>query len=160
MTIPEAAHLILQAASLARPADLFVLDMGEPVRVLDLARDVIRLSGQDWSRARIEFIGLRPGEKLHESLFYDSEAVEPTEHPKIRRVAQKALATSPRLVADELLRLAESGDEFSVRLQLMDAVRSEGAAASPRPWTAYPIGSPATRAHLARSGASSIAHLP
>ena len=85
MTIPEAAWLILDAAALGRNGDLFVLDMGEPVRVMDLAHDLIRLAGRDPSSQPIETIGLRPGEKLHEELFYDIESVEPTESVNVRR---------------------------------------------------------------------------
>ena len=86
MTIPEASRLILEAALMGEPGDLFVLDMGEPVRILDLARDLARLAGRDPDSVPIEYIGLRPGEKLHESLFYDREATEPTMHPKVIRV--------------------------------------------------------------------------
>jgi FlaA1/EpsC-like NDP-sugar epimerase len=146
MTIPEAVHLILQAASLARSADLFVLDMGEPVRVLDLARDVLRLAGQEPNPARIEFTGMRPGEKLHERLFYESEAVEPTDHPRIQRVAQKALTTSPRAVAESLLRRVEAGDELGLRRQLMNYVRGLDPGA-PRPFYVKPARRPSvTRA--------------
>ena len=73
MTIPEAAWLILDAAALGPNGDLFVLDMGEPVRILDLARDLVRLAGRDPDSQPIEIVGLRPGEKLHEELFYDME---------------------------------------------------------------------------------------
>ena len=85
MTIPEAAWLILDAAALGRDGDLFVLDMGEPVRIMDLARDLVRLAGRDPDSQPIEIVGLRPGEKLHEELFYDAEAVEPTEVAKVLR---------------------------------------------------------------------------
>ena len=85
MTIPEAAWLILDAAALGRGADLFVLDMGEPIRILDLARDLVRLAGRDPDSHPIEIIGLRPGEKLHEELFYDAEQVEPTMSSKVLR---------------------------------------------------------------------------
>jgi FlaA1/EpsC-like NDP-sugar epimerase len=78
MTIPEAAWLILDAAALGRTGDLFVLDMGEPVRIMDLAHDLVRLAGRDPDAQPIEITGLRPGEKLHEELFYDAERVEPT----------------------------------------------------------------------------------
>src|SRR6185295_7282530 len=71
MTIPEASRLILDAAALGRGADLFVLDMGEPIRIMDLAHDLVRLAGRDPDSQPIEIIGLRPGEKLHEELFYD-----------------------------------------------------------------------------------------
>ena len=79
MTIPEASRLILDAAALGRGADLFVLDMGEPIRIMDLAHDLVRLAGRDPDSQPIEIIGLRPGEKLHEELFYDTEQVEPTD---------------------------------------------------------------------------------
>jgi FlaA1/EpsC-like NDP-sugar epimerase len=85
MTIPEACRLILDAAALGKQGDLFVLDMGEPVKVLDLARDLVRLSGRDPESQPFEIVGLRPGEKLHEELFYASEEVEPTGAPKVLR---------------------------------------------------------------------------
>jgi len=83
MTIPEAARLVLQAQAIGRPGDIFVLEMGEPVRIVDLARKMIALSGVP---ADIEFVGLRPGEKLHESLTTDAESLMPTEREKILRV--------------------------------------------------------------------------
>ena len=90
MTIPEASRLILEASLLGEPGDLFVLDMGEPVRIVDLARDLARLAGRDPDSVPIEYIGLRPGEKLHEALFYDAESIEPTEHPKVLRARDRA----------------------------------------------------------------------
>lgn len=88
MLISEAAQLVLQAGLMAREGDeggkVFVLDMGEPVRIADLARDMIRLSGFSEDDIRIEFIGLRPGEKLYEELLADGEATLPTPHPKLR----------------------------------------------------------------------------
>ncbi len=84
MTIPEAVQLVLQAATMGRGGDVFVLDMGEPIRILDLARDLIRLSGQEEGRdIAIEYIGLRKGEKLHEDLFYEGEAHLKSEYDKI-----------------------------------------------------------------------------
>ena len=85
MTIPEASRLILEASLIGEAGDLFVLDMGEPVRIVDLARDLARLAGRDPDSVPIRYIGLRPGEKLHESLFYDAESIEPTRHPKVLR---------------------------------------------------------------------------
>ena len=82
MTIPEAAWLILDAAALANPGDLFALDMGEPVRILDLARDLARLSGRDPDSVPIKVTGLRKGEKLHEELFYDQEHVRDHRDPQ------------------------------------------------------------------------------
>ncbi|MBX6316223.1 MAG: polysaccharide biosynthesis protein, partial [Isosphaeraceae bacterium] len=85
MTIPEAAQLVLQAGAQGGGGEIFVLDMGEPVKVLDLARDMIRLSGQAEGRdVQIVFTGLRPGEKLYEELYDDGEELLATAHPKIR----------------------------------------------------------------------------
>ncbi len=84
MTIPEASQLVLQAASMGRGGEIFVLDMGQPVKIVDLARDMIRLSGLEPDLdIRIEFTGLRPGEKMFEELHNDSENVERTRHPMI-----------------------------------------------------------------------------
>ncbi len=88
MSIPEAVELILQANAHARPADVLILDMGEPVRILDLARNVIRLSGfRPDSDIRIDITGLRPGEKLHEELHAPSESLEASGIEKIHRLA-------------------------------------------------------------------------
>ncbi|WIM05141.1 MAG: polysaccharide biosynthesis protein [Candidatus Nitricoxidivorans perseverans] len=89
MLIPEAAQLVLQAGLMAAEekkngGKIFVLDMGEPVRIADLARDMIRLSGFSEDDIRIEFTGLRPGEKLYEELLADGESTLPTPHPKLR----------------------------------------------------------------------------
>jgi FlaA1/EpsC-like NDP-sugar epimerase len=84
MTVPEAAQLVLQAGAMGSGDEIFVLDMGEPVRIQDLARDLIRLSGLDEQDIRIEFTGLRPGEKLHEELLLDRETTLPTPHPRLR----------------------------------------------------------------------------
>ncbi len=84
MTIPESVHLVLQAATMGRGGEVFVLDMGEPIRILDLARDLIRLSGQEEGRdIEIEYCGLRKGEKLHEELFDEREVPLMSEHKKI-----------------------------------------------------------------------------
>jgi FlaA1/EpsC-like NDP-sugar epimerase len=86
MTIPEAVHLVLQASVMGRGGEVFVLDMGEPIKVADLARNMIVLAGLVPGKdVSIIFTGLRPGEKLYEELFEDSEQVEPTTHPKIHR---------------------------------------------------------------------------
>jgi FlaA1/EpsC-like NDP-sugar epimerase len=83
MTIPEACQLILQAGAMGRGGEIFVLDMGEPVKIVDLARDLIRLSGYDEDAIPITFTGMRPGEKLFEELSFDAEKAEKTRHPKI-----------------------------------------------------------------------------
>jgi FlaA1/EpsC-like NDP-sugar epimerase len=84
MSIPEAAQLVLQAGCMGQGGEVLVLDMGEPVRIVDLARNMIRLSGFTEAQIGIEFTGLRPGEKLYEELLADSEFTRPTHHPKIR----------------------------------------------------------------------------
>jgi FlaA1/EpsC-like NDP-sugar epimerase len=93
MTIPEAVQLVLQAAALGEQGEVFVLDMGEPVRVFDLATDLIRLSGlEPHEDIEVRFTGTRPGEKLFEELFFTGADVTPTNHPKILR-ARDAEAT-------------------------------------------------------------------
>jgi len=84
MSIPEAAQLVLQAAAQEESGQIFVLDMGEPVKIVDLARSMIRLSGYTEAQIAIEFTGLRPGEKLYEELLADAEQTLPTPHPKLR----------------------------------------------------------------------------
>ncbi|MDH5212109.1 MAG: polysaccharide biosynthesis protein, partial [Betaproteobacteria bacterium] len=84
MSIPEAAQLVLQAALMGKGGEIFVLDMGEPVRIVELARQLIRLSGLAEDDIRIEYTGLRPGEKLYEELLADAEHTLPTPHPKLR----------------------------------------------------------------------------
>ena len=127
MTIPEAAWLILDASALGRDGDLFVLDMGEPVRVLDLARDLVRLAGRDPESQPIQVIGLRPGEKLHEELFYDAEDVEPTASAKVLRTNSTPAPASVRDDVRHLLTLATGGGEADLRTALLDYVRAHDA---------------------------------
>lgn len=84
MTIPEAAQLVIQAGAMAKGGEIFVLDMGEPVKILDLARDLIKQSGfEPDTDIKIEFTGLRPGEKLYEELLMAEEGLKETKHEKI-----------------------------------------------------------------------------
>jgi FlaA1/EpsC-like NDP-sugar epimerase len=96
MTIPEAARLVLQAAATGETGQVLVLDMGEPVRILDLARQLIRLAGHTEEEIGIEFSGLRPGEKLYEELLADNETTVPTAVPRLRvaRLAEDAQAAA------------------------------------------------------------------
>lgn len=101
MSIPEAAQLVLQAGSMGQGGEIFVLDMGEPVRIAELARDMIRLAGYTEQQIEIRYTGLRPGEKLYEELLADSEMTLPTPHPKVR--VAKAVEPAAGWL-DELLR--------------------------------------------------------
>ena len=100
MSIPEASQLVLEAAAMGVGGEIFVLDMSKPVRIADLARDMIRLSGRSEEDVRIVFTGLRPGEKLHEELLSNEEHARPTHHPKLR--IAKARPVPPGWL-DELL---------------------------------------------------------
>jgi FlaA1/EpsC-like NDP-sugar epimerase len=127
MTIPEASRLILEAALIGTTGDLFVLDMGEPVRIVDLARDLARLAGRDPDSVPIQYIGLRPGEKLHESLFYDSETIEPTAHPKVllaRGGAGASAAAGADVIAelDALVAVGAAGDHDGTRSRLAETL--------------------------------------
>jgi FlaA1/EpsC-like NDP-sugar epimerase len=100
MITSEAVSLVLQAAAIGRGGDLFVLDMGKPVRILDVAKEFIRLKGLEGDvDIPIVFSGLRPGERLFEALYYEQEAVEPTNHPSVMR----AIDGAPRMELSELL---------------------------------------------------------
>jgi FlaA1/EpsC-like NDP-sugar epimerase len=119
MSIPEAAQLVLQAALMGKGGEIFVLDMGEPVRIVDLARQLIRLSGLSEDDVRIEFTGLRPGEKLYEELLADAESTLRTPHPKLR-VARANASANGTLVEDVLawIAAARDPDANAVREQL------------------------------------------
>jgi FlaA1/EpsC-like NDP-sugar epimerase len=108
MTIPEASRLVLQAQAIGAPGDIFVLEMGEPVRIVDLARKMIALSGVP---ADIAYTGLRPGEKLHEELITKTERLFPTEREKILRVDRvEVLEPEFERHIAELIRCAAEGD--------------------------------------------------
>ena len=101
MSIPEAAQLVLQAGCMGLGGEIFVMDMGEPVKIVDLARDMIRLSDLSEDEIKIVYTGLRPGEKLFEELLADDEHTRPTPHPKLR--VAKARDAQPREWVDELV---------------------------------------------------------
>jgi FlaA1/EpsC-like NDP-sugar epimerase len=122
MLIPEAAQLVLQAGLMAAQdaegGRVFVLDMGEPIRIVDLARDMIRLSGFSEDEIKIEFTGLRPGEKLYEELLADGESSLPTPHPKLR-IAKSSTTPDGLWLADlEAWLAAPWRDEAEVKAGL------------------------------------------
>ncbi|MBI5330594.1 MAG: polysaccharide biosynthesis protein [Betaproteobacteria bacterium] len=122
MSIPEAAQLVLQAGLMGQGGEIFVLDMGEPVRIAELARLMIRLAGKSEEEIRIEYTGLRPGEKLYEELLADDESTLPTPHAKLR-VAQARLANLEQV--DEILnwiRNTPPTDDVTVRARIKEWV--------------------------------------
>jgi len=115
MTIPEAASLVIQAGSIGGAGHVFVLDMGEPVKIVELAEQMIRLSVKDPDEIGIDFVGARPGEKLHEELWGEGERVVETQHPKIRRVSGPVVdAVWLEEELTELERLVENGETLEV----------------------------------------------
>jgi FlaA1/EpsC-like NDP-sugar epimerase len=126
MTTPEAISLVVQAGAIGGGGEIFVLDMGEPVKIIDLARSMIRLSGKEPdAEIPIEFVGSRPGEKLHEELWGEDEVVGETEHPKIKR-ARRAKVDAVWLEEElaELERLVEAGETLEVVSRLSSMVRA------------------------------------
>jgi FlaA1/EpsC-like NDP-sugar epimerase len=120
MTIEESVRLVLQAAAMGAGGEVYLLDMGEPVRILDLARQLIQLAGlREGDDVAIAFTGLRPGEKLREELHSADEHARGTRHPRIMTWAL-APADDAGLAAgvDELERAARAGDEAAVRAGL------------------------------------------
>jgi FlaA1/EpsC-like NDP-sugar epimerase len=114
MTIPEAVQLVLQAAALGDQSEVFVLDMGEPVRVFDLATDLIRLSGLEPDvDIEVRFTGTRPGEKLFEELFFQGADITPTIHPKILRARDAEAAEYNASDIDTLIEAAREGRSAS-----------------------------------------------
>ncbi|MBL8969853.1 MAG: polysaccharide biosynthesis protein, partial [Myxococcales bacterium] len=118
MTIPEAAQLVLQAGALQAGGEIYVLDMGEPVKIVDLARQMIAQCGLKPDDVEIVFTGMRPGEKMYEELSTDEEVLARTRHPKI--LSGQLSPQRPELERDieALAALAERGDEAGARRQL------------------------------------------
>jgi FlaA1/EpsC-like NDP-sugar epimerase len=134
MTIPEAVSLVVQAGAIGGRGQVFVLDMGEPVRIVDLAQNMIRLSGKEprlpddpdasTRDIKIAFVGSRPGEKIHEELWSDGESVGETTHPKILRLSRPPV--DPEWLAEQLTdleRLADEGDTLEVVAKLRAIVK-------------------------------------
>jgi FlaA1/EpsC-like NDP-sugar epimerase len=116
MLIPEAACLIIQAGAMGQGGEVFVLDMGQPVKIVDLAENLIRLMGKELGvDAEIVFTGLRPGEKLHEELVVEGEDVTRTSHPKVMRmIGNGALFPDLPRCLEELVLHAQKGDRQGV----------------------------------------------
>ena len=146
MTIQEAGWLILDASAIGNPGDLFVLDMGEPVRILDMARDLIRLAGKNPLDVPIVYTGLRPGEKLNEKLYYDAETVVETEVPKIQRVLDPQPPRDVRRIVRELVGMAGGDREAQLRAALFHAVALRHAAQAGSTEGKAPAVDPAPRA--------------
>jgi FlaA1/EpsC-like NDP-sugar epimerase len=126
MTIPEAVSLVVQAGGMGASGQVFVLDMGKPVKILDLAHNMIRLSGKEPGRdIEVLFTGIRPGEKLHEELWGQHETVSPTEHPKINALTRADI--DPEWLDAELValrELAEAGDTKGVVKRLAQITKA------------------------------------
>jgi FlaA1/EpsC-like NDP-sugar epimerase len=124
MSIPEAAQLILQAGAMGTGGETFLLEMGEPVRIVELARDLIRLHGYEPDRdIAIQFTGLRPGEKLYEELITEGEGIVPTKHEKImvlrgNGLNHKRLSTQINTLMD----VARTYDSYHIKLTLQAIV--------------------------------------
>ena len=126
MTIPEAASLVIQAGGIGGRGDVFVLDMGDPVRILDLAKQMVRLSGKEPDRdIAVEIVGTRPGEKLHEELWGAGETAVSTSHPKIMRVSGPTVdAVWLQDELAELERLVREGETLEVVSRLATMMRA------------------------------------
>jgi FlaA1/EpsC-like NDP-sugar epimerase len=125
MSIPEAAQLILQAGAMGEGREIFILKMGEPVRIQDLARDVIRFNGLAPEKdIEIVFTGLRPGEKLYEELITEGEGINPTRHEKIMVLTPDQSSNHDRLSdqTDELIRIADTFDIPAIKTKLQEIV--------------------------------------
>jgi FlaA1/EpsC-like NDP-sugar epimerase len=124
MTIPEASSLVIQAGAMGGRGQVYVLDMGEPVRILDLAKEMIRLSGRNEEDVPIVFTGVLAGEKIHEVLWNEGEMVGPTSHPKIMRAARATI--DPEWLEEclgDLERLAESADTLGVVAKVSSMIK-------------------------------------
>ena len=130
MTIPEASQLVLQAATQGDGGEIFVLDMGESVKIVDLARDLIALSGLEQDDIEVVFTGLRPGEKLYEELYFDDERRVATRHPKVFCAMHRPAALQAvEAVFDDLAEIVDERPEI-VRARLRDLVPEYAAGTS------------------------------
>lgn len=136
MTIPEAVILVLQASSMGSGGDTFVLNMGQQVRILDLAEDLIRLSGlEPYKDVDIVYTGIRPGEKLSEDLWEEGTPYQPTEHPEIFRLEARDELSGENLCrfVDEVIRLAREGETKTILRMLDELIPGADIRANPPP---------------------------
>jgi len=136
MTIPEAVHLVLQAAAMGAGGEVFVLNMGEPVRIQDLAEDLIRLSGLEPGRdIELVYTGIRQGEKLIEQLVDDGVQFQPTAHPEILRLGDEEGSANGDLDRgiDDLAHLAESGEDQAIIHRLDELIPGAAVGETPPP---------------------------
>jgi FlaA1/EpsC-like NDP-sugar epimerase len=135
MTIAEAVHLVLQAGDLGRGGELFVLNMGEPVRIVDLVKDLVRLLGANPDQIGVEYTGLRPGEKLIERLWEEGSRVQPTQNPDILRVEEPGILEPDDLhrALDALAAAARRGDDLEIRARLAEAISTYVPSPVPQP---------------------------
>jgi FlaA1/EpsC-like NDP-sugar epimerase len=124
MTIPEACQLILQAGAMGEGGEIFILEMGTPVKIVDMARDLIRLSGFEPDQdIKIEFVGLRPGEKLFEELITEGEGIVPTSHERIMVLRGRPCDLSHlNGLIDEIAALAYQQDSAAIKSKLQEMV--------------------------------------
>tara|TARA_B110000503_G_scaffold35328_1_gene57727 strand:- start:5414 stop:7201 length:1788 start_codon:yes stop_codon:yes gene_type:complete len=132
MTIPEAAQLVIQSSGMAEGGDVFILDMGEPVKIYDMAKRLIRLSGKNYYEAgevrpddlaiKLEFTGLRPGEKLYEELLIDASALT-TVHPKIMRAKERFIGKNDLENYLERMKISLIDDDFELFYSLLDETK-------------------------------------
>ncbi|MDG2008398.1 MAG: polysaccharide biosynthesis protein, partial [Candidatus Binatia bacterium] len=132
MTIPEACQLVLEAGSIGKGGEIFILDMGEPVKIVDLAMDLIRLSGlTPGEDIEIEFSGTRPGEKLYEELSVSDEVADKTQHPKIFIGRFRATERGPLLGKIDDLHVACNAEKRDSLLQRLAQIVPEYSGAKP-----------------------------
>ena len=123
MTIPESVQLVLQAGTLGLGGEVFVLDMGEPVKIVDLATDLIRLCGLEPGKdIEVQFTGIRPGEKLYEEMFFHEEHALPTNHPKLLRAKKAGIPEGLIRRIERLVAATETSSEVELREMLIALV--------------------------------------